>query len=80
MKRLDLFSLGAVLVILGGLYDSALYYWYYLPSIGKAFDWVVSVPDVVDFYRKPYSWIGLVAVVIGLLLVFMPRFRGRCGR
>ena len=64
--------LGVILISIGGLSDRILYHLIYLNSIGKSFTWVGSLDDILGYYYNAYSWIPLIFIAVGLLLVYLP--------
>jgi len=64
------FYAGVALVILGGIIDRAIYHWWYLPGIGKTFAFVVSLDNIIMYYKMPISWLGLGPILVGLICVF----------
>ena len=71
--RIDKFIFGAILVIIGLFIDRIIYHLVYLPRIGKAFALYVSTTEIMQFYKLPVSWIGLVFIVTGVFFLLIGR-------
>ena len=76
MQTWNKFTIGCLLIILGTFIDRALYYWIYLPRIGKTFAFYVSPNEIIAFYKWPVSWIGLLLITLGLILIILDKKKG----